>query len=79
MTPTELADAVTDVVENIRARIEGVGAEQYDLGEQQRIETYTADRLLREAIEEVDDCLVYVAVLRLRLERLRGVMNGEVD
>jgi hypothetical protein len=79
MTPQQLADGVTSVVENLRVRIEGVGAQQYDQGDRQRIEGYSHDRLVRESLEEVEDILVYLAVLHTRLSTLRDRVSDALD
>jgi hypothetical protein len=79
MTPQQLADGVTRVVENLRVRIEGVGAQQYDQGDRQRIEGYSHDRLVRESLEEVEDILVYLAVLHTRLSALRDRVSDALD
>jgi hypothetical protein len=79
MTPLELSDGVTRVVENLRVRIEGVGAAQYDEGAKQRIEGYSHARLVRESLEEVEDILVYLAVLHTRLSALRDRVGDALD
>ena len=58
MTSEELANQVTDCVESLRERILGTGDEQYSQGDQQ-------------AIEELDDLIVYAVVLRSRMDNLR--------
>ena len=67
MNPSQLADAVTEVMSHLRSRIEGIGASQYSSGEKQRIELLPFADLMQEAIEEIDDALVYLATMRFRL------------
>jgi hypothetical protein len=71
MTSEELADQVTACIESIRSRIIGTGDKQYSAGDRQTIELKSSQQLINEAIEEVDDLLVYAAVLRSRLGNLR--------
>lgn len=71
MTSEELSEQVTSCIESVRARIIGTGDEQYSQGDKQKIETKTNRELITEAIEELDDLIVYAAVLRARLENLR--------
>lgn len=70
MTPTQLADSVEEVVLHLRSRIEGTGKEQYDEGDTQKIETFTNDEVIINAIEEIDDAIVYLAHLRMRLAKV---------
>lgn len=76
MNPTQLADAVERVIRDeiippLRDRITGIGAEQYSGGDTQRLEIASFERIVADSIEEIDDCLVYLATLRFRLEDLR--------
>jgi len=74
MTSEELAESVVDCIESVRERIIGTGDEQYSLGDTQRIETKSNNDILKEAIEELDDLIVYVAVLRNRVAQLRNAI-----
>lgn len=67
MTSEELSDQVTNCIESLRGRIMGVGREQYSADDHQMIEDYSDKRLLDETLAELDDALVYIAVLRSRL------------
>ncbi|CAB4194590.1 hypothetical protein UFOVP1264_45 [uncultured Caudovirales phage] len=69
MTPSELADEIDGVITHLRSRIEGTGKEQYDQGDTQKIETFDDAEVLINAIEEIDDAIVYLAHLRVRLAR----------
>lgn len=73
MTSQEFADAVDRIVQAVRGRIIGVGMAQYDLGQDQgqRFETRPIEQIVVDALEEIDDLIVYAAQLRIRLERLR--------
>ena len=75
MTSEELADQVTQCVDSLRSRIVGTGNEQYSRGQEQAIESKSNAKILRETIEELDDTLVYVAVLRTRLAGLLSKLN----
>jgi hypothetical protein len=70
MNPTQLADTVELLITHLRSRIEGVGATEYDQGDTQNIETLTHNELVINAVEEIDDALVYLAHLRMRLTAL---------
>jgi hypothetical protein len=70
MTPTQLADSVEAVVLHLRSRIEGTGREQYDEGDTQKIETFSNEDVIVNAIEEIDDAIVYLAHLRMRLAKV---------
>lgn len=71
MTSEELANQVTDCVVSLRERILGTGDDQYSQGDQQAIELKSNTQLIREAIEELDDLIVYAVVLRSRMDNLR--------
>jgi hypothetical protein len=70
MTPNELADSIEAMIQHIKGRIMGVGATQYDSGTVQQIETLTRNELIINAVEEIDDALVYLSHLRLRLTKI---------
>ena len=70
MTSEELANDVEAIIRSVKTRIVGVGQDQYDNGDVQRIETKSASNLLTETIEELDDAIVYLAHLRSRLTRI---------
>jgi hypothetical protein len=72
MTPAQLADSVEGVILHLRSRIEGTGKDQYDEGDSQKIESFTNDEVVINAIEEIDDAIVYLAHLRMRLTKLVG-------
>ena len=77
MTPNELADSVDAIISNLRGRIVGVGANEYSKGEVQHIETLTDKELIINAVEEIDDALVYLAHLRSRLAGLGFDLDDE--
>lgn len=71
MTSEEHADAVEAIVASLRGRIMGVGADQYDDGSGvQRFENRPLGAILTDAVEEIDDLIVYAAQLRIRVTRL---------
>jgi len=71
MTSEELSNQVTECVESLRDRILGTGNDQYSQGDQQSIELKSNTQLVTEAIEELDDLIVYAVVLRSRMDNLR--------
>lgn len=71
MTSEELSNEVTGCIESLRSRILGTGHDQYSDGDEQKIEKKSNEQLVTEAIEELDDLIVYVTVLRSRLNKLR--------
>jgi len=72
MTSEQLAKAITHMVKSLESRIMGVGAEQYDSGHRQKIEDKSIDQVLDEALEEIDDLLVYLSWARIRTQKLRA-------
>lgn len=75
MTSEELANAVQDQILSIRSRILGTGADQYSNGDVQKIELKSDKQLMLEAIEELDDLVVYASVLRLRFKCLADALD----
>jgi hypothetical protein len=72
MTSAQLAKAITHMLKSLESRIMGVGADQYDSGNRQALEDKSLDRVLDEAMEEIDDLLVYLAWARIRVQRVRA-------
>lgn len=72
MTSEQLAKAISHAIQNVEKRILNIGATQYDSGERQKIEDMTPAEILDMAIEELDDCLAYVAFTRIRIQKLRA-------
>ena len=75
MTSEEMADQVSKTVESLRSRILGTGDQQYSQGTQQAIELKSNAQILRETLDELDDGIVYLAVLRARLHNLLSKLN----
>jgi len=75
MTSEQLAAAIAHTIQNVEQRIMGVGKDQYDLGDKQKIELMSLPEVVDMALEELDDLLAYAAVLRIRTSRLRSLMN----
>lgn len=71
MTSEELASVIAQTIESVKHRILNVGDQQYSFGDKQKIETKTINEVLVDALEEVDDLLVYISVIRIRLDQLR--------
>jgi hypothetical protein len=72
MTSEQLAKAITHMLKSLESRIMGVGAEQYDSGDRQALEDKSVDKVLDEALEEIDDLLVYLSWARIRTQKLRA-------
>ena len=72
MTSEQLSKAISHAIQNVEKRILSIGASQYDSGERQKIEDKTPAEVLDDAIEELDDCLAYVAWTRIRVQKIRA-------
>jgi hypothetical protein len=72
MTSQELANAIVHMLQSIESRIVGVGAQQYDKGNKQKIEEKSVEKVLDESLEEIDDLLVYLSWARIRVQRVRA-------
>jgi len=75
MTSQELADAIGDTIKSLESRIIGIGADQYDFGDTQKIELKTLPEVAQDALEEIDDLLVYLAFLRISINRLKSTID----
>jgi len=75
MTSEELSNAISKTIKNLESRIIGIGAEQYDLGDMQKIELKTLPEVAQDALEEIDDLLVYLAFLRISIDRLKSTID----
>jgi len=78
MTSEQLAKAISHAIQNVEKRILSIGATQYDSGERQKIEDKTPAEVLDDAIEELDDCLAYVAWTRIRIQKLRANLKDVI-
>jgi hypothetical protein len=78
MTSEQLANAISHAIQNVEKRILNIGATQYDSGERQKIEDKTPAEVLDDAIEELDDCLAYVAWTRIRIQKLRANLKDVI-
>jgi len=68
VTSEEHAVRVAAIVGSLTDRILGPGAEQYDDGSGvQRFEEKPLDGIVADAVEEIDDLIVYLCQLRIRL------------
>lgn len=67
MTSEEHADAVELLVRRLRSRVMGPGDEQYSGGGVQRFESRPVGVIAEDALEEVEDLIVYGVQLWLRL------------
>ena len=72
MTSEQLVKAITHAISNVEKRILTIGSEQYDQGAKQKIEDKTPAEVLDDALEELDDCLAYVAWTRIRVQKIRA-------
>ena len=68
MTSDEHADSVEAILASLRGRILGVGADQYDDGSGvQRFEGRDLGDIVTDAVEEIDDLIVYLCQIRMRV------------
>jgi hypothetical protein len=68
MNSQQHAIAVAAIVGSLTDRILGPGADQYDDGSGvQRFEKRALEDIRTDAVEEIDDLIVYLCQLRLRL------------
>jgi SMC interacting uncharacterized protein involved in chromosome segregation len=79
MKANNLADQIEDIISSLRTRILGVGADQYDEGNVQKIELKRPSDIIRETIEEIDDSIVYLAHLRARMNEMKFTMVEALD
>jgi hypothetical protein len=79
MKANNLADQIEDIISSLRTRILGVGADQYDEGNVQKIELKRPSDIIRETIEEIDDSIVYLAHLRARMNEMKFTMGEALD
>jgi hypothetical protein len=75
MTSEQLAKAIAHAINNVEGRILKIGADQYDLGDIQKIELKTPSEVLDDAIEELDDLLAYIAWTRIRVQKIRANLS----
>ena len=78
MTSEQLAKAIGHAILNVEKRILNIGAEQYDKGDKQKIEDKTPEQVLDDALEELDDCLAYVAWTRIRIQKIRANLKDVI-
>jgi hypothetical protein len=79
MKANDLADQIEAIIASLRTRILGVGADQYDEGNVQKIELKKPSEIIRETIEEIDDSIVYLAHLRSRMNEMKYTMGEALD
>jgi len=75
MTKNQLALAIGHTISNVMSRILNIGAQQYDLGDVQKIETKSITEVLDESLEELDDLLAYISYARIRVSLLRAKIS----
>jgi hypothetical protein len=78
MTSEQLAKAISHAIQSVEKRILNIGAEQYDSGDKQKIEDKTPEQVLDDALEELDDCLAYVAWTRIRVQKIRANLKNVI-
>jgi hypothetical protein len=78
MTSEQLAKAISHAIQSVEKRILSIGAEQYDSGAKQKIEDKTPEQVLDDALEELDDCLAYVAWTRIRIQKIRANLKDVI-
>jgi hypothetical protein len=75
VTKNQLALAIGHTISNVMSRILNIGAQQYDLGDVQKIETKSITQVLDESLEELDDLLAYISYARIRVSLLRAKIS----
>ena len=77
MTSEELANGVTECVLSLQERILGIGAQEYDPRQSatQPIENKSIEELILDALQEIDDMIVYATVLRMRISNLNATIE----
>jgi hypothetical protein len=78
MTSEQLAKAISHAIQSVEKRILGIGVAQYDKGATQKIEDKTPAEVLDDALEELDDCLAYVAWTRIRVQKIRANLKDVI-
>lgn len=78
MTSEQLAKAISHAIKNVEKRILNIGAAQYDKGATQKIEDKSVAQVLDDALEELDDCLAYVAWTRIRVQKIRANLKNVI-
>jgi hypothetical protein len=78
MTSEQLAKAISHAIQSVEKRILGIGVAQYDKGARQKIEDKTPAEVLDDALEELDDCLAYVAWTRIRVQKIRANLKDVI-
>jgi len=78
MTSEQLAKAISHAIQSVEKRILSIGAEQYDSGAKQKIEDKSPEQVLDDALEELDDCLAYVAWTRIRVQKIRANLKDVI-
>ena len=69
MTPEDLAYEVEDAIRYCRRRVLTVGANQYSEDEdRQKFEGMHPAELMEEALDEIDDLIVYAVMARIRIK-----------
>lgn len=73
MTSEELADEVENLITKTRARVLGVGKDQYEQPDgTQTFEGMSPDTLVEWLEEEIEDSVVYLTMLKIRIRRMRA-------
>jgi len=75
MTSEEHAAEVAAIVDRLTDRILGPGMIQYDDGSGvQRFEKRPADAIVQDALEEIEDLVVYACQLHIRVRQIRDLV-----
>lgn len=75
MTSEEHAAEVRSIVDRLEGRILGPGMLQYDDGSGvQRFERKPLDTIVEDALEEIEDLIVYACQLHIRLRQTRDLL-----
>lgn len=70
MNIEEYEQATREVMERALARLKGIGAEQYSIGERQLFEGKPLAKIGQDVCEELEDAIVYLTQIHIRISNL---------
>ncbi|WP_440066395.1 hypothetical protein [Streptosporangium sp. OZ121] len=80
MTSDQLAAAVESAVKAAKARVMGVGKDQYETPDgNQGFESMSLAELLDWASEEAEDLMVYAVMLQIRITRVKRILRERIN
>lgn len=67
VSTSSLVSFMEDLHEIVIGRVTSIGAEQYEMNNTQRFETYSQSRMLSEIVDELADCIAYIGMLTIKI------------